>query len=184
MDWLTFISSLVRSLAWPVFALILALLFRDQILQFGSFIKKLRAGPIEAEFEHDLEQLRSLSPGRDDVVGVRAGEEETFLTELAERHPRTAILEVWTRLERAARASLSSQESGERGPGEVSATRLPELLVRAGLIDQPQVTLYHELRRLRREVARDLEPTKEAARTYVELSLAFESQLDRAAQSG
>ncbi|WP_110673789.1 hypothetical protein [Salinicola sp. RZ23] len=181
MDWLTFISSLVRSLAWPVFALILALLFRDQILQFGAFIKKLRAGPIEAEFEHDLEQLRSLSPGRDDVVGVRAGEEGTFLTQLAERHPRTAILEAWTRLERAVRASLSSRESEDRGPGEVSAARLPELLVQAGLIDQPQVTLYHELRRLRREVARGLEPTKEAARTYVELSLALQSQLGRAA---
>ncbi|KAA0018747.1 hypothetical protein F0A16_09600 [Salinicola corii] len=181
MDWLTFISSLVRSLAWPVFALILALLFRDQILQFGSFIKKLRAGPIEAEFEHDLEQLRSLSPGRVDVVSARAGEAETFLTELAERHPRTAILEAWTRLERAARTSLSSQESEDGSPGEVSAVRLPELLVRAGLIDQPQVTLYHELRRLRREVARDLDPTNEAARIYVELSRALQSQLDRGA---
>ncbi|WFF41220.1 hypothetical protein EVC62_06730 [Salinicola endophyticus] len=181
MDWLTFISSLVRSLAWPVFALILALLFRDQILQFGSFIKKLRAGPIEAEFEHDLEQLRSLSPGRDDVVGVRAGEEETFLTELAERHPRTAILEAWTRLERAARASLSSRESEDSSPGEVSAARLPELLVQAGLIDQPQVTLYHELRRLRREVARDLEPTKEAAQNYVELCRALQFQIDHGA---
>ncbi|WP_157957103.1 hypothetical protein [Salinicola salarius] len=125
--------------------------------------------------------MRSLSPRQGNVVGVRAGEEETFLSELAERHPRTAILEAWTRLERAARTSLSSQESGESGPGEVSAARLPELLVRAGLIDQPQVTLYHELRRLRREVARDLEPTKEAAQNYVELSRALQSQLDRGA---
>lgn len=178
MDWLTFISSLVRSLAWPVFALILALLFRDQILQFGSFIKKLRAGPIEAEFEHDLEQLRSLSPGRVDVVSARAGEEETFLTELAERHPSTAILEAWTRLERAARVLLSSQQNEDSDPGEVSTARLPELLVRVGLIDQPQVTLYHELRRLRREVARDLDPTKESARTYVELCRALQSLLD------
>ncbi|WP_110669733.1 hypothetical protein [Salinicola halophilus] len=181
MDWLTFISSLVRSLAWPVFALILALLFKDQILQFASFIKKLRAGPIEAEFEHDLERLRSLSPARNEFAGVRAGEvvETRLLTELAERHPRTAILEAWTRLERAARAALPRQDSENGVPGEVSAARLPEPLIRAGRIDQPQVTLYHELRRLHREVARHLEPTQEAARTYVELAGALQARLER-----
>ncbi|WP_110685689.1 hypothetical protein [Salinicola aestuarinus] len=179
MDSLTFISSLVRSLAWPVFALILALLFRDQILQFGTFIKKLRAGPFEAELEHDLEQLRSLLPMHRTAAGGRADDDVGFLTTLAKRHPRTAILESWTQLEQAARAAVRSQQQGEPGQDHVAVARLPEPLVRAGLIDQPQVTLYHELRRLRNDVAHATahEPTREAASAFVALATTLHTRL-------
>lgn len=52
MDWLTFISKLVDSLAWPVAGVLLGLIFRKKLLDLIPLLRKVKAGPLEAEFEH------------------------------------------------------------------------------------------------------------------------------------
>ena len=59
MDWLTFVSKLIDSLAWPLVALILGLVFRKKLLELITTIKKLKAGPVEAEFEMETKQIRA-----------------------------------------------------------------------------------------------------------------------------
>lgn len=51
MDWLTFASKAIESLAWPLVALALGLVFRQKILDLLPTIRKFKAGPLEAEFE-------------------------------------------------------------------------------------------------------------------------------------
>jgi hypothetical protein len=183
MDIRSFIASIVESLAWPVASLALVLIFKGEILAAIPFLKRLKAGPLEAEFDRDLKQLKASSAaqthaGKERSVDVAS---HNFLFQLAELHPRSAILEAWVRLEAAARAALPSDSSKTSTTGYIPAARLAEALVRAGVIDQGQVTLYHELRRLRNEVAHlvGLEPTQESVRSYIDLASSLQGFLER-----
>ena len=48
---LTFTSKAPEALAWPTVVLILGLVFRQKLLDLIPAIKKIKAGPVEAEFE-------------------------------------------------------------------------------------------------------------------------------------
>ena len=54
MDTLTFIAKLVEFLAWPTAAVIVVVLLRDELRRLLSLVKKLKAGPVEAEFEREV----------------------------------------------------------------------------------------------------------------------------------
>ncbi|MEW6685571.1 MAG: hypothetical protein AB1393_05125 [Candidatus Edwardsbacteria bacterium] len=183
MDSLTFIANIVGSLAWPVAAVALVMLFRGEIVKAAPFLKKLKAGPVEAEFDLEVKQLKESADLKDRIAPDRAADiaSKKFLFQLAELHPRSAILESWVRLEAAARAALSQDTSKASKTGYVPAAMLSQTLVQSGKIDQSQVTLYHELRRLRNDVAHLVgpEPTKESVRSYIELASALQSHLER-----
>jgi len=57
MDWITFASKAIDSLAWPTVALILGLVFRKKLLDLIPNIRKFKAGPLEAEFELAARQV-------------------------------------------------------------------------------------------------------------------------------
>lgn len=183
MDNLTFIASIIKSLAWPVAAVVVVLLFKDEIVKIAPFIKRLKAGPVEAEFERDIRQLKESAPMQPDLSSVRVTDtaSKMFLFNLAMLHPRSAVLESWVRLEAAARAALPQPTKAGSMTSYLPAARLAEPLVQAEVINQSQVTLYHELRRLRNEVAHAIgpEPTQESVRSYIELASVLQSQLER-----
>jgi hypothetical protein len=182
MDCLTFIASITKSLAWPVAAVVLVLLLKDEIVKVAPFVRRLKAGPVEAEFEREVKELKRATPAPVEPAAVRAEDtaSKNFLYQLAELHPRSAILESWVRVEAAARAVLSSKVPTVQKSGYLPAARLAEPLVQAELITQGQVTLYHELRRLRNEVAHAVgfEPTQESARSYIDLASFLQADLE------
>jgi hypothetical protein len=186
MDCLTFIASITKSMAWPVAAVILVLLLKDEIVKIAPFLKRIKAGPVEAEFEREVKELKLATPPP--VTPVAAKPEDTasknFLFQLAELHPRSAILESWVRVEAAARAALGSRVPSAQKSGYIPAARLAEPLAQAEIITQGQVTLYHELRRLRNEVAHAVgfEPTQESARAYIDLASFLQSHLEGSAK--
>ncbi|MVT29174.1 hypothetical protein GO496_14535 [Acidovorax citrulli] len=58
MDWLTFISKLIDSIAWPVAAVLLGLIFRKKLAELLPLLRKVKAaGPLEAEFEIATKQV-------------------------------------------------------------------------------------------------------------------------------
>jgi len=182
MDSLTFIASIVKSLAWPTATVILVVLFKDHIVKLAPFIKKLKAGPLEAEFEREVKALKesthvqaaSSAPKLEDAAT------KNFLFQLAELHPRSAILESWLRLEAAARGALGGSTADTQRGGYIPAVMLAESLAKAEIITQGQITLFHELRRLRNEVAHAVgfEPTQESARSYIDLAAFLQSHLE------
>jgi hypothetical protein len=183
MDDRTFVASIIGSLAWPVAAVILLVIFKDQIVKVAPFVKRLKAGPVEAEFDREVKQLKESAAAQDHTTSNRPIEvaSKNFLFQLAELHPRSAILEAWVRLEAAARTALPNDTSKASKTGYIPAAMLPEALVKSGKIDQSQVTLYHELRRLRNDVAHLVgpEPTQESVRFYIELATALQSHLEK-----
>lgn len=55
MSSLEFIESLVSSLAWPVAALVIVLMFRSELAGlFSSQMRRLKAGPVEVEWDRQL----------------------------------------------------------------------------------------------------------------------------------
>ncbi|MBV36064.1 MAG: hypothetical protein CMP47_11545 [Rickettsiales bacterium] len=179
MDWLTFFSKMIESLAWPVGAVVIVAILKDELKKLLPFLKKFKAGPLEAEFERDVEKLKRTSQNIEEDLASNTNSKD-FLLELVEIHPRSAILEAWVRLEAAARLVLSKQTDQYSKSNYQPASKLARALESAGLISSAQVTTYEDLRRLRNEVAHnmDLEPNFEAAKTYIELASYLQAYLE------
>ena len=186
MDCLTFISKIIESLAWPVAAVVLVVVLRDEISKLAPFLKRVKAGPLEAEFEREVKELKEAT-----VEQTKAAEtpqpdtvSKSFLFQLAELHPRSAILESWVRIEAAARVVLAEKAVSVSNPSYIPAARLAEPLAQQEVLSQKQVTLFHELRRLRNEVAhaQGFEPTQESARAYIDLASSLQGWLEAQVQ--
>ncbi len=182
MDPLTFASKVIESLAWPVAAIVLVALLRKEIAKLAPFLKRLKAGPVEAEFEREVRALQESTPepANMEKAPPKDTASKNFLFQLAELHPRSAILESWVRVEAAARALLESRAIAVSKPSYLPAARLAEPLAQQEFITQGQVTLFHELRRLRNEVAhaQGFEPTVESARAYIDLASFLQGHLE------
>lgn len=182
MNWMTFVSKLVESLAWPIAAVVLVVLLRDDIRKLVPSIKRFKAGPVEAEFEREVKALReAASEPSKEAVSKPAVASRAFLVQLAELHPRSAILESWVRVEAAARMVLARK--GTTTGSYLPAARLAEPLAQQDVFTRDQVTMFNELRRLRNEVAhaQGFEPTVESARTYIDLAVFLQGHLEGSA---
>lgn len=185
MDWLTFITTVIESLAWPAATIITLLIFKSELKGIVPFLSKLKAGPVEAEFDREIQQLKALAPApeKSEALTPAAKASSEFLFQLGQLHPRSAILESWVRLEAAARSALSNLRTTPEGMKAryIPAANLPNALLNAGKFEQGDVTLFHELRRLRNEVAHLVgpEPTQESVQSYIELATRLQNNIER-----
>jgi hypothetical protein len=180
MDTLTFISSLVGSIAWPVTILGVILLLRKEVTALLPLLRRLKAGPVEAEFERDVQELRAES-----VTSLPATDIEKLsyrwkqALELAQISPRAAVLDAWQNVEFAARRAVL-HHAGSPIPDVSTALRVIRELSQMDLLSEEQVALFHELRGLRNQAthAPDFSPSLEAAINYVKLAASLESHLE------
>lgn len=180
MSGFEFTTTLVKELAWPVTVLIIVFLLREDIAKLVPQLRKVKAGPVEAEFEKEVRELAEISE-----KSIVASHEQAdfasheFLAQLAELHPRSAILESWVRVEAAARATLASNSTSVTSPSYIPASKLAEPLVERSILSPADVTLFHEIRRLRNEVAhaQGFEPTLQSAQQYIDLATVLLAKL-------
>ena len=108
MDWLTFISKLVDSSAWPIAGVLLGLIFRKKLLELIPLLRKVKAGPLEAEFEIATKQVLAstadLTPKQPspDVakLGAKPSLKDTAAKLLTARsEPTATIIEGWSTLD-------------------------------------------------------------------------------------
>ena len=174
MNSLEFISELVKALAWPVAILIIVMLLREEIAKLMPSLRKFKAGPLEAEFEQEVKAItESVNvTGKSENTQALTTVSHSFLTQLAELNPRSAILESWIRVEAAARSALESKSTSVTSPNYVPASRLAAPLAQERILGPTDIALFHELRRLRNEVAhaQGFEPTQKSAHQYIDLA--------------
>lgn len=113
MNWLDFITRMTNSLAWPAAAVVLAFALRRTI---GSWFKqppnKLKAGPVEMEWDRTAEQVDAhieaevRHEGKDDE---RLEPLTLRLRETAREAPNTAVREAGLQVEEALRDLLRQQ---------------------------------------------------------------------------
>jgi hypothetical protein len=106
MGLLDFIASLVGSLAWPVAAIIIALLFRRQLTGLLNKIRRLTWGDTAVDFADKLDKLENVSreaaTEQPDAPVQHTLPDDRF-QRLLEISPSAAILDAWGPVEQSLR---------------------------------------------------------------------------------
>lgn len=157
MSWLEFIAAMASALAWPMAAVIVAVLFRKQLRALlDGPLSKLRAGPLEVEWdlraastEVDVEQAATteVDAGTPDAR-LFAGDTVAELTGVAKQSPMAAVMAGFAKVETALRELLSGKapEVAVQGFG---AVRLARAGLELGLVTQESVRAIEGLAVLR-----------------------------------
>jgi len=176
MDWLTFITKIVESLAWPIVVLVLGLMLRRKLLEIIPTLRKLKAGPVEAEFELAAKQalanaeetkIQGLAEASVPVIKTEVGSEQV-IAKLREARgdPAGAILEGWAKLD-GELFRLGLQVGAVVDPLE-NTGKVYNAVMSSGVLPAQTMSLVRELRDLRNLVAHvRVKPTAEAAQDYV-----------------
>ena len=175
MDWLTFISKVIDSLAWPIVILILGVVFRRQLSDLLPYLRKLKAGPVEAEFEMEARQALANSEklsfqfmkGSASKIEKPTEEKEALAKLIGARNdPAGMIIEAWTGVDRAL-FRLGKQTGLIVDPLE-NTSSVYRSIVSSDLLPDEAKRLVMELHELRNRVAHaKVKPTVVAAQDYV-----------------
>ena len=175
MDWLTFTSKLIDSLAWPVAGVVLGLLFRKKLLELIPTLRRVKAGPLEAEFELATKQVlvgtAELAP-QAQVPDVPASvprhsfEEATAKLLTARSEPTAAIIESWSTLDGELH-KLGRQTQVVVDPLE-SQAKVYRAIMDSDVLPLGTRQLIQNLRQLRNQVAHaQVVPNPESAQDYL-----------------
>ena len=182
MDTLTFLSKFLETISWPLVTVVLVLLLRKEIRSLLPFIKKLKAGPIEAEFETETKSLRNeIEEEQPQLKSTPLSPKQQSLLQLAQINPRSAILEAWQSIEFIIN-KLSLQRALNLSP-KISGTQnaIIRSFLDGGILTPDVITLYYELRNLRNQAVHqaDFNPSLESVLNYVQLSERLISSLEK-----
>lgn len=175
MDALTFISELVRSLAWPATSVVLVLLLRKPIAELIPLLRRLKYKDLELEFGRRVAEVKAEAseelPPPQPPAAYEAAEEQTLL-ELAKLSPRAAVTEAWRQVEVAAIEAARRNDISVSPSEAMSPTRVLRALERHRVIDAGKLGLMHDLRGLRNQAAHSPEfaISTAAALEYVQLA--------------
>ncbi|ELA9384200.1 hypothetical protein QTV32_001405 [Vibrio parahaemolyticus] len=175
MDKFTFISKVIDSISWPFVTLILGLVFRKQMAELFPYLKKLKAGPVEAEFEMEARQVLANTKNiKSTVLGSDSSSSETTKTishvlsqlKSARNDPAGMILEAWSGID-GALFRLGKKKGLCVDPLE-STNKVYRSVISSELIGDETKRLIIELYELRNRVAHvEVKPTVNAAQDYV-----------------
>lgn len=181
-----FIVELVKPLAWPVAVIATVVLLRKEIKSLLSLLRKLKAGPLEAEFDREVKELRAEAevelpptPTPTPAAAERSSSQRQKLNQLTQVNPRSAIIEAWLGVEFAAQRALGRADKAPRP--NASPMALFRDLAKSQLLDPELLALFQDLRALRNQAVHvsDFHPSQEAALNYIDLALRIQSALDR-----
>lgn len=177
MDWLTFSVELIKALIWPLLVVIVLIIIRKPLSELVPYLKKLKLGELEAEFEKSVRQIKDnldqepALKSKKTAALIPAAETER-LYQLAEIAPNAAVLEAWKKLELAAK-KLIAQMGYDLDYNIAAPYRLiAQILEKARLIELKKVKVFDELRKLRNKIAHaaDFEIASDQAKEYVGLA--------------
>lgn len=189
--WLDFWSKVIAALSWPLVAAIAAWRIAPHLQGKLKDLTKVKAGPVEAEFAKQVEELRKEVDEK--VPEARAArtfsDDEGRLLELAKVSPRSAVIEAWRNVEHTAmktvqlrlnRRDQSLNSSSMRA--QISTSALGRELGLLEILNGQQVSLFHELRTLRNKAthAEDFVVNFESVNNYIQLAQSLRQTLEAA----
>lgn len=175
MDVLTFISEIIKALAWPLAVVTLVFLLRRPVIEVFPLLRRLKYKDIELEFAQELSQLEAEVR----AIAEKKGEEAPSITStssnllnLVSYSARAAIMEAWLEVESSSIAVASSFWGQPPNNVLKSMPKLGEYLLQCNVIDENQLIVFNKLRQLRNKAAhaQDLELSEDDARSYVILA--------------
>jgi hypothetical protein len=181
MDTLTFLAKMTEALAWPLVTLVLGLVFRRKLLDLIPAIRKLKAGPVEAEFELATKQVLSSAtevtshaalPGADTSARPEArgkSDDSRVVTRLlnARTDPAGTILDAWGTVDDEL-FRLGVQMDLIVPDPLTNTKKVYESVMASDVLPAETRRLVRELRDLYNKVAHGhVVPTPDAAQDYV-----------------
>lgn len=184
MDILTFITKLIEFTAWPIAAVALVAMLRTEIKSLLPHVKKLKAGPVEAEFEREIRELEATAKAQLLPPPEGLTPERQMLLQLVQVNPRSAVLEAWRGIEESATRVVQNKALYVPERESNSPLAVIRVLNKENILSAEEISLYHDLRTLRNQAAhaQDFSPTTDAALSYVELASGLRRALEAAAK--
>jgi len=144
-----FISSLVKSLAWPIVVLTIGIMLKRPLSKILSNLNKLTYNNLEMDFSEKLEEIQSTldDKGVPAVQGHNGKEQE--IKTIAEVSPAAAITMSWSTIEQEILATIKRLRISPDYPMYNSPLKNINLLKDANLIDLGTEKTLNELRILR-----------------------------------
>jgi hypothetical protein len=182
MDGLTFASEVIKALAWPAAVSITVLVLRREIKALLPLVKKLKAGPIEAEFDREVRELKEQAERQPPALSpapVSTSERQKLL-QLAELNTRSAVIEAWHNVEFAARRVVEAHDRSISTRELQSSSALLRSLNRFEILSRDEVALFNDLRALRNQAVHlpEFSPAYDAVLNYIDLALRLKASLD------
>lgn len=175
MDFLTFLSSIIATLSWPITLLVLVVMLKKPISELIPLLRKLKYKELEMEFRDGVSELKVAAIESDLSVSVASPavqNEESRLVKLANISPRAAIMEAWIHVENAAIELVSSFYNQDPSDTLKNYSKLGEYLLDVKVIDSKQLEFFNKLRQLRNKAAHaeELSLNESDAKAYVEFA--------------
>lgn len=178
MDWLTFFSKIIDSIAWPLVIILAVLILRKPLSSLIPLLRKLKYKDFEAEFSKEVSELRHIVkkeiPSPPAPVPTfktpRAVAEE--LQKLADLSPRSVVLEAWRDVESTAIETAQRKELVIARTPHPSPVTIGRTLAEAGVIDENQFEAFNMLRSMRNKAAHvdDFALDKDDALEYADMA--------------
>lgn len=158
MDWLEFVASLTRSLAWPITLVVLVFFLRVPITRALLKLTRLKYKDLELDFSHELKQLEDKARAVDIAVRqpriLPAGEKDSpqLLEEaarLAQDFPEAAVALGWQAVEDELMSSVLRLAISPDPPSYNSPLKNAQLLKDQHVIDENTFELLNRIRKLR-----------------------------------
>lgn len=165
MDFLTFVATIIRSLAWPVTLMVALYMLRRPIAELLPGLRRLRYKDLEVDFGKELEQIEAVmdtveektKPKGKLPIGIQPEPlpktRTELLDKLAKLSPNAAILESWRNVERTLEFYFSSRGMERPCSGQAILGHLDH----DSNFPPQLVSAYQELRLLRNRAAHNRE---------------------------
>ncbi len=185
MDTLTFISEIIKSLAWPAAVVSLVVLLKKPITQLIPLLRKLKYKELEMEFSKEIAELRaevSAPVSSIDQTTTTRDSPPNRLLQLVNFSTRAAIMEAWLEVEAAASEVASSFWNQPPSDTFRNYPKLGEYLLQCKVIDTKQLETFNKLKQLRNKAAHadELELSESDAKSYIELASALAAHIKNA----
>lgn len=148
MDILTFISEIIRTLAWPIVVLIIFITLRNPLSRVISLLDRMKYKDLELEFGRKMEELAKEAKKELPKL-VKTDKAKEHLYDLAKVSPRSAILEAWLLVEEAAISKIEKKKVKISAATKKSPLGLAQTLANNNILDDQKQQIFNKLRNLR-----------------------------------
>ena len=174
MDGFTFIAEMTKSLAWPIAAVAITVIFRRRIGELLKTLKKGKIGSAEFEFETRMSEVA------DSLQDLPSTPTPAAAVEGAATNPRGAILEAWLKIQEQA-FKLATVRNLIAPGRPVAPFKVIQEVANTGLLSPRHAQALKELSQLRNRAAHsiDFSPDPDAVLNYVMLANNLADELKR-----
>ncbi len=191
--WLDFISNFTTALAWPIAIFAIAFLFRSELKNVASNLKRLKWGDAEAVFDEGVAEAKEVAKTLDPVDSqtASANDRQTYtLLQQAEVSPTGAVIEAYKRIEEQLEhiselarhdlvANMSDMSKRWSDPRKMPPSLLTRGLLKSGWLSHAEIAMLERLRETRNLAAHSREKniSQNSAKDFVRLAGTLEDSL-------